>query len=129
MPKALAISSTNPIDLRLRFAFLLTKGKTNPKSTDRPPSMMGSRSLFSKKPRYRDKQLNIQSEDIILIYSDGLVENPLPNGTPLGTRNLKKIIESSQNIKTLDQELRNLIASMATDVNSDDVSYILIEKK
>ncbi|MEO1366526.1 MAG: SpoIIE family protein phosphatase, partial [Acidobacteriota bacterium] len=82
---------------------------------------------------YRDIELAVESGDLLLLYSDGLPEQPADDGGPVGYDYVKQIFETaaaagsaSQVVEALAAEVSRLTGGVAP---ADDVTFLVLRRR
>lgn len=82
---------------------------------------------------YKSHTFHIKTDDVILLYTDGLTESRNADGEEFGVDNIYKAISNSSDNNTSDEILKMIINSFYTFISSqaakDDITLIVIKKK
>lgn len=89
--------------------------------------LIGTPLGITKKPKYENSQLQLNSGDIVLLYTDGIIESQNLAGKELGFDNFVQLLRDSysENIETYYQNIFNGYQQWAA-ITDDDITMILM---
>ncbi|MCB9844820.1 MAG: serine/threonine-protein phosphatase [Phycisphaeraceae bacterium] len=80
--------------------------------------------------RYDEEQFRLGPEDLLLFYTDSLIERRLPDGSMLGEAGVLRLLEDldPQSPQTLIDNLRRALENASPDRQADDLTLLLIRR-
>ncbi len=83
---------------------------------------------LSSSPKFSPVHLRLTEGDIIILYSDGLVENQSTENPPLNPKRLTKLIEASPDLRTLKSGILEFAEkSFSGSHHQDDATVLMIQ--
>jgi serine phosphatase RsbU (regulator of sigma subunit) len=76
----------------------------------------------------QDYEFNLQKNDVLLLYTDGITEASHPNGEMYGQENLRKVLVEYGNYSTKRIEIE-ILASLQEYQKKDDVTFMLLKRE
>ena len=80
-------------------------------------------------PVYVDTTIKLAKGDVLLLYSDALIESPISNGTRLGTIRFQRMVTKFLNTPDLNEGLKALLnrfSQVSPHPIADDVTAIML---
>ncbi len=120
------------IDLRSLEGIYLNAGHVNIfiKSHESVHAQIRRGSILglSSSPKFSPVHLHLKDGDIIILYSDGLVENQNTENPPLNPKRLTKLIEASPDLQTLKSGILELAEkNFSNSHHQDDATVLMIQ--
>jgi len=85
---------------------------------------------FAEDEQYRQQSVPLEADDILVFYSDGLVESPNPNGELFGQQRIMDFVceNKDQDARTLCKRLYEKLISHSMTVSfRDDMTYLVVK--
>jgi serine phosphatase RsbU (regulator of sigma subunit) len=123
------------LDLSTGKGAFLNAGHNNPfiisNSTGEAHSIpnAGSRLGYTSKPQFSVRSFEVSENDIVFVYTDGLIENSGPTGKLLKPKRLKEILTTSKDVSVIQETLTTECRNLWETNLQDDVTTLFIKWK